>query len=301
MSTYRGWIRANNLENDAASLDAYLGSLARDEDWRSEFKAAVANADYSVRESVAGLANARGGEVFVGVDNAGKVVGTVVTAEALDEQLRQVGAPREDWYVVDLMTVIDPKTTVPLPGGRRAFVLEVQSPGVPTFVLQNVNRLSLALRSSSDTIVMDGRGSVQWYRERRRGEILLGLLEEVRTYSLQIGRMRPLPDGLPYPLPYLDSVSRSGEFYRVLTTEDRVAVVGGGVEAGRRTGAVDVYYKVIDRVNHVLSTGYQLSRNTTVGELPGYGIEFSNLDEDLKRSVRDLREYVKKQGFKVPE
>jgi hypothetical protein len=301
VTTYPAWLTANQRENDAAALNDYLRSLARNEDWRTEFKAAVTNADYLVREAVTALANASGGEVFVGVDNSGNVVGTSVTAEALDGVLRQPSAPREDWYVVDLTTLIDPKTSVPLSGGRRAFVLEVHPPGLPTFVVENVDRLTLALRSSSDTFGVDGKGAISWYRDRRRGEILLGLLEEIRTYVLQIGRQRALPSGLPNPLPLLDSVSRSGEFYRVLTESDREAMVGGGVRGGRRSGAVDTYYKVIDRWNFVTSTRPGTSRNTTIGDLPGYGFEFSNLDDELRQAVQTFRKHVADAGYAVPD
>ncbi len=92
--TYVEWLGESGAQNSEESLRRYL-SLISDEDWRSEFKHAATRSDaryFQVRKAVCALANARGGEVFLGVTDDRRIVGTSISSEQLTEVLAQGGA-----------------------------------------------------------------------------------------------------------------------------------------------------------------------------------------------------------------
>ena len=96
-TTYRSWLSATGKGANPTTLREYIHQVPGNEGWHSEFKLSAESVGFQLREAVAALANGRGGEVFVGVDNAGEVVGSTVSREALNTELRQGSQPALDW------------------------------------------------------------------------------------------------------------------------------------------------------------------------------------------------------------
>jgi hypothetical protein len=301
VSTYREWLALNNRPNTEEELALYLASGASTEGWLTEFKAAARNPDYGVREAVAGLANARGGEVFVGVDDDGTVTGSPVTVEALNDTLRQIRALVAPWRIVDLMQVVANTTPVPLvTSGLTAYVIEVRAYDLPCFVLTSDGRLALPVRSGSDTKLLDAATSIEWHNSRRRADVLRSCLQELKTFSLQLTQFQSLNDGLPDPLPYIHSIVQDGTAYQLLTPSDRAALFGAGVPNGRTTGAVDLYYRVVRRVRAALERLPMPNRNLPIRNIQDVNMEFANLEADIRSSVQTLETHLRSQGVSVP-
>ena len=299
--SYREWLRLNNRENTPGELEAYLAEDARTEGWTSEFKAAAKDADYTVREAVAALANVRGGEVFVGVDDDGKVrAGSGVTQEALNETLRQGKATPAAWRVTDLLLLTGNTTEVPLPGGKsRVYVLEVRPYDLPAFVLDKTGGLALPIRSGSDTKLLDASSAIEWHRLRRRADVLRGCHRELVTFVLQLSQHRALADALPDRLPYIQSIIEDGTTYYVLEASDRAALFGAGTGNGRTGGAVDTYYRALRRIRAALDRLQGSYANVAIRDLPTLQSEFSNLEGEASASVTSFATYVRSQGFTV--
>lgn len=285
---------------DPAALSDYIHEAGSNEGWKSEFKASTVDVDYGVREAVCALANAQGGEVFVGVDDKGAVVGTPVTAQKLNATLRQGTPPAGDWFITDLLTVCPEITVVSFPSGDRwAYVIEVRPPDLPTFVGKN-GGWAMVTRSGSDTLSLDGYQSILWFKQERRGTILRGCYAELSTYMGQLSVFRGLPDGLPERLPFLTNVLEDPSLSRLLTDGDRAALVGKGVNQGRMVGASDLYYKVVGRANVALKGKPHYARSIPLRDLgEGMAAEFSNLDHEIVERLAELAQYIRSQGFPV--
>jgi hypothetical protein len=295
---YREWLHQNARENSSGALETYLAESANAEGWTGEFKAAARDANYSVREAVAALHNTIGGEVFLGVSNSGTVEGSTVRQEALNETLRQRRAAPASWRTTDLLQVTANITKVDLPGGVRcAYVIEVRPSDLPAFVLDRSEGLVLPVRSGSDTKVLDAASAIEWNSQRRRAEILRSCYKELCTFALQLSQYRPLPEGLPDPLPYTNAVIQDGSAYTILTAEDRAALFGAGAQNGRATGAVDSYYRAIRLVRDALSRRPEGYRNVAIRDLEGLASEFANLEGERTHSVETLGRYIRAQGF----
>jgi hypothetical protein len=301
VTTYREWLALNNRPNMAEELTSYVAAGASAEGWLTEFKAAARNPDYGVREAVAGLANARGGEVFVGVNDDGIVTGSPVTLEALNETLRQTRAPFAPWRIVDLMQVVANTTPVPLgTGGLTAYVIEVRPYDLPCFVLGADGRLALPVRSGSDTKLLDAATSIEWHNARRRADVLRSCLLELKTFSLQLTQFQSLGDGLPDPLPYIQSIVQDGTAYRVLTASDRAALFGAGIPNGRAIGAVDLYYRVVRRVRAALERLPMPNRSLPIRNLQDVNFEFADLETQIRSTIQTLETYLRSQGVSLP-
>ena len=298
--TYRGWLQERNRPNKGEDLGEYVRSLVAGEGWTSEYKASATDVDYGVREATAALHNARGGEVFVGVENDGRVTGTGVTEATLNERLRQGAAPRAPWHTTDLTLAVKQVVEVPECSPRpRAFVLEVNPPNLPAFALDKKGRLRLPLRSGSSTRLLDAAESISFVHQSWRGLVLRSCYRELETFARQISQHQPLADSLPDPLPYIQSIAESGVAYTVLTDQDRAAIFGEGAGSGRSAGAVDVYYKAVRRARAVLNQQPVTGRNLAVMALPALGVEFANLESERDRSLDDLKKYIQGQGYVI--
>jgi hypothetical protein len=299
---YREWLRQNAWENSAVALETYLAEGANAEGWTSEFKTAARDANYSVREAVAALHNALGGEVFLGVGNRGTVEGSTVAQEALNETLRQRRALPASWRVTDLLNVTSNTTKVELPGGASwAFVLEVRPSDLPAFVLDQSDGLVLPVRSGSDTKILDAASAIEWHLRRRRGEVLRSCYKELFTFALQLSQHQPLPEGLPDPLPYIHSVIQDGTAYTLLTAKDRAALFGAGVLNGRSIGAVDTYYRAVRVVRDALARRTEGYRNVAIRSLEGLSFEFANLEAEVRASLDGLGRHIRAQGFTLDD
>lgn len=301
VTTYREWLALSGRPNNPSELGAYIAASASAEGWLTEFKAAARNPDYGVREAVAALANTRGGEVFVGVDDGGNLTGSPVTPEALNETLRQSPALTASWRVVDLIQVVANITPVALGrNGLASYVIEVRPYDLPCFVLTTGGLLVLPVRSGSDTKLLDPATSIEWYNARRRADVLRACLAELKTFSLQVTQFRALDDGLPDPLPYIQSIVQDGTAYRTLTPSDRAALFGAGITNGRTTGAVDLYYRATRRVRAALDRLPMPNRNLPIRDIQDINFEFANLEAEIRASVRTLEAYLRSQGVTVP-
>jgi Putative DNA-binding domain len=298
LTTYREWLVKASKTADPASLAEYIHLGGTNEGWNSEFKRSETKVDYALREAVASLANARGGEVFVGVANDGSVVGTEVTEQAMNEVLRQKDLPRNGWYVADLVQVVRKVVPVPFPAGARwAYVLEVRDRERPALTLDRDGRRHLPVRSGSDTIDSDALSAMEWMRETSRGVILTQAYSELSNYMGQISAYRGIPEGLPARLPYLSRVLETSDLRAMLTEEDIANLNGRGVQGGRSSGASDLYYKVLERAEVALQGKPPYTRNIRLVDL--LGSEFANLDWDIKRALKDLGTYIRSQGYNV--
>jgi hypothetical protein len=299
-TTYREWLRVNKREKLPGELEAYLAEGARAEGWTTEFKAAAKDADYTVREAVAALANLAGGEVFVGVDDRGKVNGSAVTQEGLNETLRQKKATPATWRVTDLLQLTGNTTEVPLPEGKLwAYVLEVRPFNLPAFVVDENGGLILPIRSGSDTKILDAASAIEWNALRKRAEVLRGCHRELITFCLQLSQHQSLPDALPDPLPYIQSIIEDGTAYTILNVSDRAALFGAGTQNGRTSGAVDTYYRAVRRIRAALVRFQVGAPNLPIRELPAIGVDFANLEAEARASVEGLERYIRTQGFTV--
>jgi hypothetical protein len=283
---YREWLATVQRPNAAAELALYLSTTATAEGWQSEYKAAAHDPDFGVREAVAALGNSRGGEVFVGVDDAGQVLGSPVTLDALNSVLRQTAATPSPWRIVDLLETVGQITPVAVANaGGSAYVIEVKSYDRPAFVIDSGGRLQLPVRSGNQTHKMDCATAIEFFRQRSRASVLRGCLAELRTFSLQLSPHRSLEDGLPDPLPFIQSITQDGTASTILTASDRTAVFGEGTGGARTTGAVDTYYRAVRRIRAQLDLLPQSERNVAVRNLPVVGMEFSNLEGDARSRV----------------
>jgi hypothetical protein len=297
-SSYRQWLRTEGRESSAAELEAYLVLEARAEGWLTEFKLAASEPDFALREAVAALHNALGGEVFLGVTDAGRVEGSPATLERINETLRQPRAPQAPWRVTDLLQVTGNTTRVQAPDERRwAYVIEVRPSDLPAFVWDLPSGLTLPIRSGSDTILLDAATAIEWYTRRRRGDVLRSCYRELATFSTQLSQHRSLPEGLPDPLPYIQAIVEDGTAYATLSEADRAALFGAGVTNGRRSGAVDAYYRAVRRVRDALARREEGWANVAIRSLQGIGTEFGNLEAEVSQSLNDFARYIREQGF----
>jgi hypothetical protein len=301
MTTFREWLTPRSKPKDPAGLTEYLHEGGTSEGWNSEFKKCTTDVDYGVREAVAALANERGGEVFVGVDDAGVVKGSGVKEQAMNETLRQRGLKAESWYVSDLLQVISQTISVPFSSGNQwAYVLEVRERERPVFVIANDGRRVQPIRSGSDTLLLDNVGSVEWYRETSRGTILRACYSELSSYMGQLSAFRPLPDGLPERLPYLTKVLEDDSLRRLLHEEDIAFLVGRGEPRGGRSGGVtDLYYGVLSWATAALRGKPVYNRNLRLCDLEGMAMQFADLDNRILQQLQALSQYIQSQGYAV--
>jgi hypothetical protein len=300
MASYPEWLTAKQLTNTASSLELYLQDV-RTEGWRSEFKAATNNADFGVREAVSAFANARGGEVFVGVANSGSVDGSIVTLENLNQVLRQSGAARGDWYETDLLNVSE-VLPVSFPAGAKwAYVIQVRVPDKPVFVFQD-GRYLMAVRSGSDSFsTVDSREAMEWFRKWRRGDILRKSHAELSLYLGQLSLHRQLPDGLPDRLPFISKVSEDGTLLSFLTAEDVTTLLGRGVpNGGRAGGVVDLYYGVLGWAKAELARRPIANRFLPLRDLGAASAGYGNLDGEISAKLTTFAAYIQIQGFPCP-
>jgi hypothetical protein len=301
-TTYRSWLATNGQATDPASLREYIHIVPGNEGWHSEFKLSSEQVGFQLREAVAALANGRGGEVLVGVDNAGEVVGSTITREALNAELRQGSQPALDWFVLDLVQVVRHNTVVPFPSEPKwAYVLEIRERERPVFVRDpDGNRWALPVRSDSDSMQLDARGAIEWYRHVSRGTILRSCYSELANCMGQISFWRGVPETLPARLPFITKVSEDPSLRGMLTEEDFAMINGKGVQGGRMSGATDLYYKVLVRYEIALKGKPAYARNIPLRDLMvGMEGEFANLDYDIKQALENFSKYIESQGFAV--
>lgn len=230
VSRFRSWLQGRMPTH--AMLVAYLDSLPAEGDWL-ELKACEAVVGFGVSRSVAAFANSpSGGEVFVGVTNDRRVVGTTSTHQQVEQVLRQENAPPEPWYVVDLLRAVQDITPVPVgeDSGKTVFVLDVVPLPLPTFVREESGGLVLYLRSGSSSVRASSIEALRWNRQSTRARLLLTIYREFEVMVRQVRLMHGYPIrtswGIPPRLPFLARALEEGTFYTYLEPDDIRKLLG---------------------------------------------------------------------------
>ena len=237
METFRTFLKGRPATEPL--LRSYLDSLTTE--WTSrEWKAALDGADYTIRKTVCAGANADlppGSclEFFIGVKDDRSTEGTDLKPEDCEKLLRQDGAPRGDWFESDLNHAVVDLRQVPLGSGeKRVIVLEVAPTGKRFFLREKGQQEELVLyyRSGGSSRRAGSFEAIRLDRRSGRTEILRNCYLELKVMSERINESYDWPLGLPY----LDSRLRDGSFYRVLTEDDRQAILGHATHGGRGIG-----------------------------------------------------------------
>lgn len=292
---YSQWIKEQVREIDPQSLKAYI-EVAPGE-WNRELKLCAEDVDYGVRKSVAALGNDRGGEVFVGVTEAREIRGTDVASERIAQVLHQENALRGAWFVTDLTRAVREVTPVPVGDGRTAFVLEVVQQSLPLLVQDKQGKLWLHVRNGSESARLSGFEALEWYRSRRRAEVLRTIYEELKLMSERFVPFNLFPPTLSPPLPYFMEMARSGELYRYLEPEDLLVLLGGPSGNSRRQGFLEPLLDFLRKAEAVAAE-VGPGRLTTLEDTPR-GLDFANFGSGLKSAVTQLRNYLVRVGIQV--
>ncbi len=286
-ASYREWCASNRVGSSRESLDAYLTPI-RNEGWRSEFKLAATGTDFQARKAVAALANAHGGEVFIGIREDGQLEGTTITPEHLTEVLEQSGVPGQDWYCCDLNQYVSQTTPVELvTTGKRILVVEVHPGGLPAAVVDE-GRLSLFVREHDIVRTLTGIEGIEWYRRQTRGTLLRELFYEYEQRVTSIPEWGPVsPDH--FTLPRLQQARADGSVYKYLTTEDRRALIGGGAGPNPPlSGTLTRFLEIAEKVRRWKEQNYNdtMLHNTLNMERAG-----------LLAALDSYREWLQREGI----
>jgi len=303
-TTFRTWLASRPAE--ASLLTSYVQSIGA-EWWTSEWKASEEQVGFGVRKTVAAMANGRGGELFVGVRNDRFIPGTTATLQQLEQELRQPLAQPGPWYVSSLLRPTHYVTEVKLitPNqGRRAFVLEIQPLGLPSFVREDDGCLSLYLRSGGSSVRAGGFEAMEWSREASRERLLLGIFHEFETMVQQVriavGYEIRVTAGIQPRLPFLVRALQDGSFYELLPHDDIKALMGQRTtsRSGDTGGFLSRFLDLEDQVWRV--------RERQARNVPAYNVEamtiqeLSNAHQMLEDNVREFREWLANQHL-LPE
>jgi DNA-dependent RNA polymerase auxiliary subunit epsilon len=291
--TFRTWLAGR--PPDESALEAYVRSIGA-EWWTSDWKASEEQVGFGVRKTVAAIANGRGGELFVGVRNDRSIPGTTATLQQLEQELRQALAQPGSWYVVSLLRptryVTEVELSTPRPG-RRAFVLEVQPLGLPSFVREDDGSLSLYLRSGGSSIRVGGFEAMEWSRETSRERLLLGIFREfqtmVRQVRIAVGYDIRVTAGIQPRLPYLVRALQDGSFYELLSDDDIKAVMGQRTtnQSGDTGGFLSRFLDLEDKVWRIRE---RQSRNDAAYNVEAMTIqELSSAHLQLEQDVEAFR------------
>ncbi len=279
-----------------AELTRYVSSIG---EWlNSEFKAATTDIDHGLRRAVCALANARGGEVFLGVRDDRTAVGTDLDELRIAQVLRQERAKPGDWYVVDLGQVVNAITPIQLPAraGKRVWVLEVRPPGVPAFVIEDDGTLSLFVRRGDSSVRANSFSALDWSRSVAREEILRTCYLEVRTLSRTIGGMYiGLATHLGLTVPYLTKRLEDGTLYKYLSEEDLLHLLGRAEGDTRFSGGMyqelfQAKYR-IERILNLNKDNYQVDNEVREVLL--------RAEETLRSRAESFRKYLDQGGIAV--
>lgn len=287
--SFREWLLQKGAQSNAVALEQYVGWIT-DEDWRSEFKLAASGTDFQARRAIAALANARGGELFLGVREDREIEGTLLQPTQLTQVLRQASAPGGDWFLVDLNLVADQTTVVDLGReNKRAFVIETGQPGIPVFVHRDDGRLVFFIRERNTVTELTGFEAIVRYREQNRTELLRELFTEFETGVARIADFPPYDLG-QFELPRLERARQDGSFYRFLTQADQVALVGGG-QQGNPTGILTRFEGIGHKIREWQARGIsynQMGNNVRV-------------ERELSRNdLGQLRDYLRRERILPP-
>ena len=199
--------------------------LARTEEWTGvEFKRADKASDFGLRKAVSALANAQGGEVWIGVDESQRRArGTDMDPDSISKVLTQEGVSGLFPVVTDLRrTIPGPPLSVAVGNSRRAYCLEIRPPGGPCLVKDSSGTWVMFKREGRESKPLDAAGILRESRRMDRAKMLRQVYTEyrdaVRTH-LRDPRSQLPPD--PDPMPRFRELRQDGSWESLATESDR--------------------------------------------------------------------------------
>ncbi len=225
--TYRESIAAQepNMEN----LQMYLDSVHPQEWNRSEYKAYSKKVGDGLAREVAAMANTKGGEVFIGVDDDRSIKGTRVSENDIKNSLRKEGAPTSPSINSDLTSVVE-ITKVDLKANEMkvfVYVLEVRPNGKISIARDKTGTYEVYIRRGESTERAQGWEVVGIVKSIGRETMLRSLYSEMSTLNKRLSHGQHWQHlGLGLELPYLQSIMEDGTIYEYLTPEDIEVVLG---------------------------------------------------------------------------
>ena|SRR2546426_1940360 len=291
-SNFRSWLAGRKATE--RRLIEYLASVG--EWWNSEFKAATTEIDYGLRKSVCALANTHGGEVFLGVQDDKSLTGTDVDENRIEQILQQERASPGDWYVVDLNEPVSQTLPITLSNrsGRRVHILEVRPRGIPVFVLENNNELSLFIRRGGSSVKANSFKALEWQRKVTREDLLRNCYLELKTLSRTVGgTYLGLAANLGLTVPYLTNRLQDGTIYQLLTDEDLLFLLGrargrSGYEGGIYQDLFEARYEIAKEMN------MGMARHEVDQSLEEI---LDRAGESLRNRAESLRNYLQRNGI----
>ena len=295
-TTFVKWLQTRKATKK--ELEKYIQSLG--EWFNSDSKVASNDDGSNIRKIVCAMANKRGGEVFIGVDDNGKVVGANCKNQQINQNLQQTNAQREKWYISDLTEVVPRITPVQLtksPKEEHAFVLEVQRPGVPVFVKES-EKMILYIRQGESSFPTDSLNAISWDRETNRETILRTCFLEFRTIYRRISSSFPqfiIGSGLR--IPYLENRMEDGSLYQFLNKQDLSKLLG---ESGQSTSYHPGIYSELIELKYDLNRLFNESLNYT--DLNNrIKDKISHVEEHSEDKIRLFSNYLIQEGIYISD
>lgn len=293
-TTFRKWIE--NRKPTKEELERYIQSLG---EWiSSEYKATTDEDGSNIRKAVCALANKAGGEVFIGISNERKVVGTILTPQQITQILLQENAPKGDWFAANLTEVVPNCIQIQFIRRKRkalVYILEVKPPGIPVFTYEK-GKMILYIRQGESSMPADAFKSLSWNKEINRENILRTLYLEFRTLGRRMSSdHKEIFLGMGLTLPYLQKILEDGTIYRYLTDEDLKFLLGEHLSSGGFSGAIySEIFRLKYRIEFIIHFPYDLSRIDGVIE---------DLVRRAEATIRDItrrfEDYLAKEGILV--
>lgn len=293
-TTYRQWIGVRQASKE--SVDEYIHSMS--EWFRTEYKL-TANADSSnIRKAVCAMANSKGGELFIGIDNnTHQCIGTNLTVETVSNYLEQIEAPRSEWFESNLRNVVKFLTQVSLNReGMSVFILEVIPIGVPIGVLEQ-GKLELYVREGESTKHKNSFEALTWNRMASREKILRNCYVEFVTIVQRLINVIPQGSlGMGIKFPFLEKCMEDGTFYRDLTNKDRAILLGGKIDGSQKRG---IYYRTFHlkfMIDHIYKVHFGKSPQVILEKLVEEVQQYESQRDD---NIRDFKNFLIEEGIKM--
>ena len=199
--------------------------LAETEEWTGvEFKRADRTSDFGLRKAVSALANAGGGEVWIGADESRREAkGTDMDFDSISKVLTQEGVSGPLSVVTDLLrTIPGAPRSVDVGNNRRVYCLEVRPPGAPCLVKDEHGTWIMFKREGRESKSLDAEGILRESRRMDRAVMLRQIYTEyrdaVRTHLIDPRSQLP-PDR--DPMPRFRQLRENGSWGSLATESDR--------------------------------------------------------------------------------
>ena len=177
----------SSVEGKSPSWEALLSFLKTNGEWVGcEYKTAGALPDFGLREAVCALANTDGGDVFLGVNNDGVPVGSLVNEDAVSDLLRKEGPSGDPRFETNLLS-FTPFGILPFkgPAGESVLCVEVVPSGVPCLIRTDDGSLEMRRRKGRSTEKMDARQVIERFTAMGRARMFREIYTEARLLLRQ--------------------------------------------------------------------------------------------------------------------